>query len=251
MNKEIPKKTAKRFKKFKNFNLPASFYDKERNVSDYAYYDKNNKLCYSSNLLDPFKEIINIEFYYTCHSKYFIEDNNEIIIEEGFYFSDSFEEIIELLYDFPESFKLLDDDKRKYNEQQIQFLTRLKNYLLLIGLKDLKNNKIPLDRYKNKLQEKYKDAHIIKFQNKILKDFINKKYNFDYRKFILDRQIINKEDNFKALLVDEDENFRLYIRFLDSEVKKYKEIKNIINDEKLKDEDEVVLRYFEILEIFK
>lgn len=252
MNKEIPKKFAKRFSKFKNINLPCSFYDKERNVSEYCYHDKDDKLCYSSNLLEPFTEIVNMNFYYTYHGKYFVEDDNDkIIVSEGFCFTDSFEEVIESVYYFPEAFKILPDDEKCYSTQQLQFLKRLKNYLLLIGLKDLIDTKISSERLKNELQDKYKDARIFSFKSEYINDYIAGKYSFDHKKYILDSQIIKKEDNKTALIVDENENFRLYIRFLDSEVKKYKDIKHIVNDDKFNDDDKVILRYFEIIEIFK
>ena len=62
---------------------------------------------------------------------------------------------------------------------------------------------------------------------------------------------IYKSNEYQALIVDKNNNFKLFVEFTYDELKKYKDIKKLCNNKELKDNDKVIICHFKILEIFK
>ena len=154
------------------------------------------------------------------------------------------------LYYSPESFAINKEDEEFYSKQELKYLKLVQNYLLLIGVKDLIDLKRPAYRYRNKLKEKYKNAFIYNFSPKILDGIEAGKINFrviDYSEYSREKTYDNHE--YKGLLVDENEKFKFFVEFTKSEIKEYKDIKDIYTLDK-KDDDKINVIYFKILERF-
>ena len=103
-------------------------------------------------------------------------------------------------------------------------MKRVQKYLLFIGMKD-NDFKSKNTRYRNKLHKKYGHAIIHKYPKKTINDILLGKCNFRVTEWY-DSSIYDKDiDPFDALIIDDDYDFRLYVKYVHWEVKKYKEIK--------------------------
>ena len=54
---------------------------------------------------------------------------------------------------------------------------------------------------------------------------------------------------YKALLVDEKNNYRLYVEIIGTKCKKFKDIKGYYFNEKLKDNSKVIVYYINVIEV--
>ena len=242
-------KFIKRYDKFKDNNLPTPFWDEERQVKEFIYFDnghtllnpKSNHKCLNVNstLTEALGDIAFTNFYYP-----FIDKHN-------FNHAHSFEEVVNALYLSPETFKIDKKAQKYYSAQELEYLQRVQKYLLFIGLKDIDNFKISEKRYQNKIQQKYENALIYKFDDNTLKKVLNGKLNFRIIKWYQKAQLkYYQEGEFQALIVDKNDNFKLFIEFTYEEVKKYKDIKKFYPKQNLKDNSKVIAMYFKILETF-
>ena len=172
MNSLEYKEFAKRYEKFKKCNLPVPFWDEERQVREYVFYDEN---FYSNSTEEWQNYIVNIDlsraledlaqtslyFSYNCGS-YHMNEDGSFRVEVGHSHAHSLEEVIEDLYKYPESFKILHEDEEFYTKRELQYLKDIQNYLLSIGFKDIGapkydeqgNPVIDIDRYINKNRDK-------------------------------------------------------------------------------------------------
>ena len=255
----------KRYKKFKNNNLPTPFWDEERQTFEYVNFKKcitnnkkeENKLQVNSNLTEALGNIAFTGFYYSFTSKYFIKlrENGKRITKTivGHNHAHSFEEVVSNLYDSPESFSISEEEKELYSKQELDYLRRVQKYLLFIGMKDLEKRKNNKSRYINKNHTKYENAYIYSLEDKIINKIINDKINFMVTKWYPEYSGNNKfkPNEYQALIVDKEDNFKIFVEFIKKEVENYKNIKNLYKIENLKDEDKVIIIYFKILEKFE
>lgn len=264
------KEFEKRYNKFKKNNLPVSFWDEERQTLEYVYFDSkldrinkflksdndnfDRKLHVERNLTEALGGIASVGFYYPYTCKYFFMDrkekNHKYLIELGHTHSHDFDSVVYSLYQFPESFKIEDDELEFYSKQELEYLRRVQKYLLFLGIKDLDTSKPKVSRYRNARQKKYGGAYIFSYSDKSLNDFISRKRNFTVRKWY--DGFTNKKYNhdYYALLTDEEDNIKMYVEFTKRVEAIYEDIKHIYKDERFKDEDKVILSYFKIIEIF-
>lgn len=265
MKKFDYKEFEKRYDKFKKNNLPTPFWDNERQTFEYVYFhneklflnsvEQKNELEINKNLTDALGDIANIGFYYPFTSKYIQEhrEDGRIIkkILVGHNHAHSFEDVVESLYYSPESFSISKEEEEFYSKQELNYIRRVQKYLLFIGMKDLEINKIPVSRYRNKIHSKYENASIHKFTDTLITDVLNGKRNFSiidwYPEYIGDKKY--NSHKFQALIVDKEDNFKMFIEYTKREVKYYRDIKEIYINDKLKDDDKVILNYFKVLEI--
>lgn len=263
----------KRYDKFKKNNLPKSFWDEERQTLEYVYYDfkldRDNKafardddefdrrLHVEKSLTEALSNIAFTGFYYPYTCKYFtlprIDDENKrgYKIELGRTHGHDFDHVVSSLYDFPESFKIEDDELEFYSKQQLEYLRRVQKYLLFLGLKDLDSHKVKVERFRNKRQKKYCDAYIYSFSEESLNDFLNDKRDFyvrDYYEGFNNNNVYNHD--FFALFTDREDNFKMYVEILKKEERFYKDIKDKYHDDNLCDDDRVIAVYFKVLEKF-
>ena len=191
MKKKEYQAFLERYDKFEKNNLPTPFWDEERQTLEYVYFnnsdglklkgiDYDNKLHINYNLTDALGDLSSTGFYYAYNSKLFqskkINDEeieNTTII--GHTHAHSFEEVVHALYSFPESFSISRDDEQFYSMQELEYLRRVKKYLLFIGLKDSTSYKQKVGRYRNNKQKKYEGAFIYKYSNKEINSFIKGK----------------------------------------------------------------------------
>jgi uncharacterized protein YhfF len=119
-------------------------------------------------------------------------------------------------------------------------------------MKDLKTEKVPISRYRNKIHHKYEYAYIYKYSDDILRNILNGKVNFKvsnwYSEYDGNKKYNPKE--YQALIVDENNNFKLFVEFTHRDLKTYKDIKKVYLKEGLNDDDKVIVNYFKILERF-
>ena len=108
-------------------------------------------------------------------------------------------------------------------------------------MKDLENQKVPISRFRNKIYSKYENALIYKFNDNDLSEIMRGERNFKtidwYPEYSGNRKYKSKE--YQALIVDKEDNFKMFVEFTYEEVKLYKDIKKKIekNAEKLKQEN--------------
>ena len=247
----------KRYEKFKKNNLPTPFFDGERQTFEYVYYSND----FFNNDSDKFPEVncmltdalANIAFtglYYSFNCKIIAYTKDSVKITYGHSHAHSFDVVVRFLYDFPESFSIPKKDEKFYSEQELHYLRRVQKYLLFIGLKDIEETKkIPVSRYRNKNQEKYGNLGIYHVNNSILKQMVTKKLNFMVFKWFSDYSKNFFIDN-KVLIADGEDNIKLLIKFTKEETKLYKEIKDKYKSNNFKDNEKIIIRYFEILKEF-
>lgn len=275
MNKKKYQEFNKRYDKFKNNNLPTPFWDKERQTLEFVHYDSNldywnnilksnnesfdRKQKINNNLIDALEDIAGAGFYYPYTCGYFewaraTDENDKPKLKIGHTHSHSFEKVVRDLYDFPESFKISKEEEEFYSKQELKYLRRVQKYLLFIGLKDIESYKHSVKRYRSKKQKKYGNAVIHYYKDSVIKDFLSAKRNFivivtDHIEIYKEYEEYPNHDK-RELVVDKDDNFRLFIEYTHQEIKKFKAIKNIYKNKELKDNDKVVVQYFKILERF-
>ena len=235
----------KRYDKFKKNNLPTPFWDRERQVLEYVFYEDDFNI--STNLVESFRN--KLSFYYAFNS---IIVTKEGLKKIGRRHEHTFEDVVRDLYDYPVSFSVSKKDEVYYSKQELSYLKILKNYLLLVGLRDVEDN-IRVSRYRNKLVKKYKNAIILQVENHEIKDIIKGKRVF----FAVKKDKYNKElkkykkGELQYLVIDKKHNFRLLIEYVEKKQEKYQNIKKQVKVSMTKDTDDVIVYYFKVLEIFK
>lgn len=259
MTEEEYKKFCKRYDKFKKNNLPTPFWDDERQTYEYVrFYKENGKdnLEVYSELTDALGNIACAGLYYSFTSKNIIseKENDKIItkVVSDHFHAHTFDEVVKNLYYYPESFHISKDDEQFYSKQEINYLKKIQKYLLFIGLKDLDKERVSVSRYRNKTQSKYENVFIQEFTDQLIDDIEKEKRNFaitDWHPEYLELEKY-KPGEFQALIVDKKYNFKMLIEYAKSEVKLYKDIKMDYKNDKLNDNDKIVLRYFKILKKF-
>ena len=244
------------YDKFKNNNLPTPFWDKEREVLEYVYFKDQKDIYVNNSIFYALSDIACTGLYYPFDSKgiHMWKENGEYVKEEviGHSHAHSFEEVVRELYNYPETFKIIKEDEIYYSKQELEYLRKVQKYLLFIGLKDIDMNKKSITRYRNKIYAKYSNSMVFMFKNKQIKEILDGKINYRVGEYytgnIEDKEY--KKGEYTSLIVDEEENFIMFIEYTKREVKLYKDVKKYYKNNKLKDNDKVVVYYFNILEKF-
>lgn len=185
-------------------------------IMDEAYYDyKNNKVDYKINtyynIYEAFSKIIYDNFYYSYNI-----DNHHM-------HNHNIEEVIRDLYNYPETFTILEDEEFLFSKQELRYLKRLKNFLNIIGLKDIKkyDRDYLFERARNKKLKK-----ILEYRRLNL-EFANKIKDRKIDKFILKYyEIIHSNINGKYMLFDDNYNFICLLK-TKREIIKFKDLKDI------------------------
>ena len=256
MNEEKYQEFCQRYNKFKKNNLPTPFWDEERQTLEYVYYNNKKELAINSSLSSAIGNIACTGFYYPFTSKHMMafKENGKIIRKFATKHTHAhfFEDVVKALYDSPESFNISLDEEKFYSKQELKYLKRIQKYLLFIGLKDLETSKFSVNRYHNKIHLKYENAIIHTFSDNLINDTLNNKRNFRiidwYPEYLGDK--IYQPSEFQALVVDINDNFKMFIEYTKREVKLYKDIKHIYIDNNLNDNDKVICQYFKVLKLF-
>lgn len=266
MNKKQSKEFIKRYDKFKKNNLPTPFWDDERQVREFVYFyngksflnfeEANDSLEVSNNLVDALADIAYTGFYYSFTDKHItgFYESGEFITKAvvGHSHAHSFEGVVECLYRSPESFSISKDEEKFYSTQELEYLRRVQKYLLFIGMKDLESTRVPISRYRNKVHSKYEDVLIHVMNSENIKNIESGKVNFKAVKWYPEHSenCTYKPKEYRALIVDEEDNFKFFVEYEREDVKLYKDIKDVYKIKNFKDDSKVILIYFKILEQF-
>lgn len=268
MSEEEYKTFCKKYDKFKKNNLPTPFWNEISQTYEYVYFynynynsslDNNevkSQLEVNGSLPKVLGDIAYTDFYYPFTSKsiQMWKENGKRItkVVVGHNHAHSFDEVVMALYNSPESFNVSKEEEEFYSKQELEYIRRVQKYLLFIGLKDLETVKAPVSRYRNKKQAKYENAIVKTFSDELIKDILDG--NRDYS--IIDwypeynGDVKYRQHEFQALIVDKEDNFKMFVEFTKREMKFYKDVKKICKNDKLKDDDKVILQYFKVLEVF-
>lgn len=244
-------RNTKVYDKYKKNNLPTPYWNEEREIKEYVYFDNDNLQVYDE-LSYALEDITLVSLYYPFIDKHFMSYKKgrkrvyNVVV--GHNHAHSFEEVLIALYYSPESFKIEKKDYSYYSEQELEYLKRVQNYLLLIGLKDLGNNKINNNRFRNKLHKKYNECRLIKMNSRNINKLIQGKIDFKVDKYYKGYSIDDFKPH-KALIIDEKDNYRLYVDIIGTKTKKAKEIKGYHYNDKPKDNAKVIVYYINVLEI--
>lgn len=269
MTKKEYNEWLKQYYKFKNNNLPTPYWN-EGNNFEYVYVNRFNAghgnddfysiLEVNHPLVYALGDICGSGLYYPYTTRTFyreIENGQEIIKTKIVRSSDgahahSFDEVLEELYDFPETFKIEKEDAEFYSEQELRYIRMTQNYLLFIGLKDLDRIKPPVSRYRNKLRKKYEKAYTRTFSNSMIDDAISgKKLYYVKEAYSTDKYIQTyKHGEYTALVFDKEQKIRMYIEYTKIECMPYKEAKINYPGEEFNDDEMVNIWHFKVLEVF-
>ena len=89
------------------------------------------------------------------------------------------------------------------------------------------------------------------WNNQLIESIINKERDFIVRDSNGESYSHTYEPNeFRALIVDEAYNFRLFVEFTKVDALEYKSVKDKVHSDNYNDSDKVKLMYFCVLEVF-
>lgn len=236
----------KRYEKFKKNNLPTPFLDRERKVLEFVCYeDEHLNVC--NNITDFFLDRFSLFYPFNC-----IVITIDGVRKIGVCHEHTFEAVVRDLYKYPVSFSISKKDEVYYTKRELSYLKLLKSYLLFIGLSDVGDNN-SVSRYRNKLEKKYRNAIILQVDNREINSIIKGKRTFFATKKTKINKTPRKFENgeLQYLVIDNKYNFRLLIEYVEKKKQKYKEIKKQVKVSNTKDDDDVIVNYFKVLEIFK
>ena len=122
-----------------------------------------------------------------------------------------------------------------------------------MGMKDVTELHPKVSRYRNKKYDKYKHAIVHHLSNERVNDIINKKLNFVVNTLYPGYENYSREyfSHFDALIIDDNEEFRMLVEYTKEEIKKYKDVKDAYPVKDLKDDDKVLVVYLEVKEVFE
>jgi len=118
-------------KKYQEFNIPI----KTKNIwklkcNDFILKDE---FILKSNIVTVFSEYChnNLIYHYSYGNKEKFDEKYLLSHEH------SFDTVLEVLYEFPETFYIPDDYKKDYSKRELEFLNNIQKKLLKDGLKDV------------------------------------------------------------------------------------------------------------------
>lgn len=138
-------KIKRRYKKFKNCSLPYPFWDKRRDTFEWVYYNETRQTGWDiQNSL--YEALGNVScsgvtyhyeaFMYSQKSEEQKEPKYQMIESH----CHSFDEIVECVYRYPESFRIPEDCLEEYSQQELRCLAKIQSYLKAVGLPDEKES---------------------------------------------------------------------------------------------------------------
>ena len=252
-------------KDFKDYKLPVPVWDEEREVLEYIYNidvsidGDHDVLQIDNSLTNALGNVASAGFYYSFTSGYFelptLDDEvKEHKIVVGRTHAHLFDEVVESLYDFPESFSISEDEEQFFSKQELEYLKKVQKYLLFIGLKDITLEEFENrsnSRYLNVDKKEYLGLVTTKYDDVVLDRILNG--DLRARVFVTNHaDIYENRDEYedKVLVMDSNYDVKACFKFYKYEVKTYGEVKDIYTYDELNDDDKVVVEYFDIVERF-
>ena len=217
-------KDKRRYKKFKNCSIPYPFYDKKRNVFEWIRYSNViNQYETTNNLIDALESIGNIEMIYHYKANFYNYEKNKY--ENIISHCHSFDELINELYRYPESFEIPSEYLNEYSNQELNYIKSIKKYFKLINLKDEKYSK-ELEELDNKWESLRDKKHkslkeIIFLHNTYSKEWdklsekekLERCNNKKALEFYNYHQIWAKTDKVANAIINDEKNYKIYIKY--------------------------------------
>lgn len=217
-------KDKRRYKKFKNCSIPYPFYDKKRNVFEWIRYSNViNQYETTNNLIDALESIGNIEMIYHYKANFYNYEKNKY--ENIISHCHSFDELINELYRYPESFEIPSEYLNEYSNQELNYIKSIKKYFKLINLKDEKYSK-ELEELDNKWESLRDKKHkslkeIIFLHNTYSKEWdklsekekLERCNNKKALEFYNYHQIWTKTDKVANAIINGEKDYKIYIKY--------------------------------------
>jgi len=214
------------YRKFKNCSIPYPFYDKKRNTFEWVNYYKDIKQYdVRTSLLDAIGNVTNSGVIYHFRAKLLGREKPDQELKYRLMISHchNFDEVIKELYDYPETFEIPNEFLDEYSKQELDYLKQVKNYLLLIGLKDYRTSKekelldnkwyiIDKKKHKNIKDKLFMFTYQKRWEkideNEKLKRYENSKA-IEYSTYY---QMWFKNDKIANAIINGEKNYRIYIQ---------------------------------------
>lgn len=224
-------KENNRYKKVKRCSLPYPFWDKKRYTFEWVRYSKDYKhYCADPNLFYSIGEIARTGVTYHYKAKLYGREfpTQEIKYRLMVNHCHSFEEVVRALYDYPETFFIPDEFLDEYSKQELSYLKEIKNYLLLIGLKDIKEGKErkmldeKWDIIYNKKHKNIKDRIFMMNYSKRWKKLEHEEYlkrysNSKIWEFSSDRHLDIDNEKVANAIMNGKKNYKINVKYSFSE----------------------------------
>ena len=156
------------------------------------------------------------------------------------------------MYAFPETFKVTFDDEKYYSKQELDYLRRVQKYLLFIGLRDEDIPKYDNDGNKivdySRFNTKYSKCKIIACNDSVIEKINSGVKNYfvivtEYPELYKDEDCLDTE----ALIVNTFDDFKFHIKYRYYKKFLYKDMQELCDLENLKDDDVVIVEYFDVI----
>ena len=187
-------KTNMHYKRFKHCSIPYPFYDKKRDTLEWVKFNnKTHEYKISNQLQEALENCVSCGFIYHYKARIYGRENSNQELKYRLMVSHchSFEEVVQALYRYPESFEISKEFLHEYSEQELQFLKQVQNYFKLIELKDYK-----LSEERLELEQKYEK--IYQQKHKSIIDKLTLKYYDKKEQKIMDKERFARHENEKA-----------------------------------------------------
>ncbi len=243
-------------KKIRNCSLPIFCDDDDGKW----LFNNGEDIKECSELYEAFSQIIkaDLDFHFEINLKYYDAQKNCLKSEAQLICCHNFNDVIEAVYFYPESFIIPDKYKDDYSKQAIAFLNKLQNYLMIINVKDTVDSKEKINferkyikakrgkkyfkelakmeakatitRACNKKCIKYRDVEYLKADDNIIAAILK-----EDKKTRIFRQYSNSSSRVgkKYFVLDNDNNYKLLIEIIKEDIIPFKEFKPSVKDYKL------------------
>ncbi len=214
-----------RYRKFKSCNLPYPFFDNKRDTFEMVSYYKNNKsFNVNESIVEAIGDISNHGLIYHYQKSDCNKKDNHIKSNEYISHCHNFDELVKILYDYPESFNIPKKFLHEYSKQELDYLKDAQNYLKLIGLKDKKISKkqedlyVKMDKLYDKRPLKIFDKIHLKYLEYLDKRLWKKLQNEEFKRYNNDldliysnyRRIYCKNKELANAYINGTKNYRIY-----------------------------------------
>lgn len=125
------------------------------------YKNKTNIFEYKNKLYYKNDNISLYQNYSTLFSEIFFTPTYHYSVKNKIFHEHDFETVLRSLYFYPESFKILDENKEEYSKQELNFIDNIKQELIKMEYKDCEKDNEPIyeEYLKRNCQKNYKNAY--------------------------------------------------------------------------------------------
>lgn len=228
----------KRYKKIKSCNLPFPFFNKKGPLIEWVQY-VNGHNCYNveQNIVYAVGDIARVGVTY--HYKALLLNSSQSVNYcMKVSHCHSFDEVVQALYDYPETFSIPDEFLNEYSKQELDYLKIVKNYLQLIDLKDVKmseERRLLDEKWSSIYNKKHKSIKdrlfVINYQKRwrklVFKENLERYTNENAKKYSSCRFMDIADENIVKALINGEKNYKIDVKY--SFIKPYLNQKYLIS----------------------